>query len=61
MRLILHDLGAPLPYEVSARLKMVILNVFIIVSVMTMVLIQMKHGYMVIGSTRQTMLFLHQS
>ena len=46
---------------VLVRLKMAILKVPIIVSVITMVLIQMKHGRMVIGSTRHAMLFLHQS
>ena len=35
---------------VSARFKIAMLKVSIIVSVMAMVLIQMKHGCMVIGS-----------
>ena len=40
------------------RLKMLTLRVHITVSVISMVLIQMKHGRMVTGFIRQIMLFL---
>ena len=43
---------------VSARLKMLTLKVHITVSVMTMALMQMKHGCMGIGFIRLVMVFL---
>ena len=59
VRLILHDLGIPLHMKmVSARLKMVILNVDITVYVMTMALMQMKHKCMGIDFIRLVMVFL---
>ena len=42
----------------SARLKMLTLRLHITVSVMTMALMQMKHGCMGIGFIQQIMLFL---
>ena len=43
---------------VSARLKMLTLRMIIAVFVMTMTLIQMKHGCMGISFIRRTMVFL---
>ena len=43
---------------VSARLKILTLKVSITVFVMTMALIQMKHGRMGIGFIRQNVVFL---
>ena len=43
---------------VSARLKLLTLEVHIAVSVMTMALLRMKHGCMGIGFVRQIMVFL---
>ena len=43
---------------VSARLKMLILKVYITVDVMTMALMQMKHGFMGIGFIPPVMVYL---
>ena len=59
LRLILHDLGISLPNEDGfSKVKNGILRVHVTVPVMTMALMQMKHGCMGIGFIRLVMVFL---
>ena len=58
IRLISHELGISLPYEDGfVKVKNATLRVHITVSVMTMALMQMKHGCMGIGYIQRIMVF----
>ena len=59
VQLILQDLGSSLPHEDGfSKIKIFTLKVIIIVFVMTMALMQMKHGCMGIGFIPQIIIFL---
>ena len=59
VRLTLHELRISFNMKMAfSRLKMITRGVHITVSVTSMVLIQMKHGYMENGFVRQIMVFL---
>ena len=59
IQLILHELGISLPHEDGfSKVKNAYIQSAYSVSVMIMVLMQMKHGCMGIGFIQQIMLFL---
>ena len=60
VRIILHHLSISLPHEdsFSARLKYLTLKVHITVFLMTVVLMQVKHGLTEISFIRQNMVFM---
>ena len=59
VRLILHELGISLLHEDGfSKVKMLTLRVHITVSLMTMALMQTKHGCMETGFRQQILLFL---